>query len=72
MFCRDFDVVKARESVEAYNPRGVHGYDYEHLLMRAIFIAKGPAFSHKANSRLGVFRGSTVIRTCDARRLICS
>ena len=53
---KDFDVQTARESGEVYNPRGVHGYDHEHPLMRAIFIAKGPAFPHKANSRLDVFR----------------
>jgi len=68
---KDFDVETARESGEVYNPRGVHGYDHEHPLMRAIFIAKGPAFPHKANSRLDIFRELTVIHTCDAGRLIC-
>ena len=68
---KDFDVETARESGEVYNPRGVHGYDHEHPLMRAIFIAKGPAFPHKANSRLNIFREFTVIRACDAGRLIC-
>ncbi|CUS10363.1 unnamed protein product [Tuber aestivum] len=29
-----------------YEPAGLHGYDNLHPLMRAIFIAKGPAFRH--------------------------
>ncbi|KAL9594360.1 MAG: hypothetical protein Q9219_007074 [cf. Caloplaca sp. 3 TL-2023] len=52
---KDFDVAAAKASGEVYHPRGVHGYDHEHPLMRAIFIAKGPAFPHKANSRVEVF-----------------
>ncbi len=60
---KDFDVEIARDSGEVYNPRGVHGYDHEHPLMRAIFIAKGPAFPHKANSRLDIIRELTLIRT---------
>ncbi len=63
---KDFDVETARESAEVYNPRGMHGYDHEHPLMRAVFIVRGPAFPHKANSRLDIFRELTVIRTCDA------
>lgn len=53
---KDFDVAAAKESGETYHPRGVHGYDHEHPLMRAIFIARGPAFPHKANSRVDAFR----------------
>lgn len=53
---KDFDVTSAKASGQRYHPRGVHGYDHEHPLMRATFIAKGPAFPHKANSRLDVFR----------------
>lgn len=30
--------------LRAYRPRGLHGYDHEHPLMRAIFAARGPAF----------------------------
>lgn len=41
---------------EVYHPRGLHGYDHEHPLMRAIFVARGPAFPHKANSRVEPFR----------------
>ena len=52
----DFDVKKALETGEVYHPKGIHGYDHEHPLMRAIFIARGPAFPHKPNSRLEVFR----------------
>jgi len=29
-----------------YEPAGLHGYDNLHPLMRAIFVAKGPAFRH--------------------------
>ena len=52
----DFDVKQAKADGEVYHPRGLHGYDHEHPLMRAIFVARGPAFPHKPNSRLGVFR----------------
>ena len=54
----EFDVKKALETGQVYYPRGIHGYDHEHPLMRAIFIARGPAFPHSPNSRLGVFRKS--------------
>lgn len=53
---KDFDIAAAKASGQTYHPKGVHGYDHEHPLMRAIFIARGPAFPHKANSRIGVFR----------------
>jgi predicted AlkP superfamily pyrophosphatase or phosphodiesterase len=52
----EFDVKKALETGEVYHPMGIHGYDHEHPLMRAIFIARGPAFPHKPNSRLEPFR----------------
>jgi predicted AlkP superfamily pyrophosphatase or phosphodiesterase len=51
-----FDAHSALEKGEAYHPRGVHGYDHEHPLMRAIFVARGPAFPHQPNSRVEVFR----------------
>jgi predicted AlkP superfamily pyrophosphatase or phosphodiesterase len=54
----DFDVEKARETGEIYHPRGLHGYDHEHPLMRAIFIARGPAFPHRPNSYVDIFRTS--------------
>jgi predicted AlkP superfamily pyrophosphatase or phosphodiesterase len=52
----EWDVEAALKTGEAYYPRGVHGYDHEHPLMRAIFIARGPAFPHQPNSRVEVFR----------------
>ena len=52
----DFDVKQAKANGKVYHPRGLHGYDHEHPLMRAIFVARGPAFPHKPNSRLEVFR----------------
>ena len=52
----DFDVEAAKARGETYHPKGLHGYDHEHPLMRAIFVARGPAFPHKPNSRLETFR----------------
>ncbi|KAL8981543.1 MAG: hypothetical protein Q9205_003700 [Flavoplaca limonia] len=52
----DFDIKTAKAKGETYHPKGLHGYDHEHPLMRSIFIARGPAFPHKPNSRLDVFR----------------
>ena len=52
----DFDVEAAKAKDDIYHPRGLHGYDHENPLMRAIFIARGPAFPHEPNSRLDVFR----------------
>lgn len=54
----EFDVQAALKSGDVYHPRGLHGYDHEHPLMRAIFVARGPAFPHKPNSRVEVFRKS--------------
>lgn len=51
-----FDAEKAKEKNLAYHPIGLHGYDNEHPLMRAIFVARGPAFPHLPNSRLEPFR----------------
>jgi predicted AlkP superfamily pyrophosphatase or phosphodiesterase len=55
----EMDVKKAQAEGAVYNPRGLHGYDHEHPLMRAIFIARGPAFKHPPNSRVEVFRKLT-------------
>jgi predicted AlkP superfamily pyrophosphatase or phosphodiesterase len=52
----DFDIAAAKVNGDVYHPRGLHGYDHEHPLMRAIFIARGPAFPHAPNSRLDSFR----------------
>jgi predicted AlkP superfamily pyrophosphatase or phosphodiesterase len=52
----EFDVGKAKKDGTVYHPRGLHGYDHEHPLMRAIFVARGPAFPHPPNSQIDVFR----------------
>ncbi len=52
----DFDVQEAKLHGKVYHPKGLHGYDHEHPLMRAIFVARGPAFPHEPNSKLDVFR----------------
>ncbi|KAL4947482.1 alkaline-phosphatase-like protein [Aspergillus filifer] len=63
----DFDVQAALETGEVYQPRGIHGYDHEHPLMRAIFIARGPAFPHAPNSRVDVFQNINVYNIlCDS------
>jgi predicted AlkP superfamily pyrophosphatase or phosphodiesterase len=57
---KEMNLKEAQAQGAVYHPRGLHGYDHEHPLMRAIFIARGPAFPHKANSRLEVFRKCTL------------
>lgn len=57
----EFDMKEAKEKGLVYHPRGLHGYDHEHPLMRAIFIARGPAFPHPANSRVEPFRKLTCL-----------
>ncbi|CAK7563172.1 MAG: hypothetical protein SEPTF4163_001032 [Sporothrix epigloea] len=52
----EFDVAEAKANGLVYHPRGLHGYDHEHPLMRAIFVARGPAFPHAPNSKLETFR----------------
>lgn len=52
----EFDVKIALKTGEPYYPRGIHGYDNEDPLMRAIFVARGPAFPHPPNSRVDPFR----------------
>jgi len=54
----EYNVPEGKKNGEPYHPRGLHGYDFEHPLMRAIFVARGPAFPHKANSRVEPFRKS--------------
>lgn len=53
---KEFNVAEAKEKGKVYHPRGLHGYDHEHPLMRAIFVARGPAFPHAGNSRVNPFR----------------
>ncbi|CAG7964605.1 unnamed protein product [Penicillium nalgiovense] len=63
----EFDVREALKTGKEYHPRGIHGYDHEHPLMRAIFIARGPAFPHKPNSRVEVFQNIEVYNiVCDS------
>ena len=63
----DFNVKEAKAKGETYHPKGLHGYDHEHPLMRAIFVARGPAFPHAANSRLDVFQNTEVYNiVCDS------
>lgn len=52
----EFDAAEALKAGKVYHPKGIHGYDHEHPLMRAIFVARGPAFPHTPNSRLDAFR----------------
>jgi predicted AlkP superfamily pyrophosphatase or phosphodiesterase len=52
----DYDIEKDLKDGRVYNPRGIHGYDHEHPLMRAIFVAHGPAFPHTPGSRVEPFR----------------
>ncbi|KAF7559828.1 hypothetical protein G7046_g4334 [Stylonectria norvegica] len=60
----EFSVKEGIEKGLVYHPRGLHGYDHEHPLMRAIFIARGPAFPHAANSQINVFREFCKSRGC--------
>ncbi|KAF2452471.1 alkaline-phosphatase-like protein [Lineolata rhizophorae] len=63
----EFDVEEGRRAGAVYHPRGLHGYDHEHPLMRAIFIARGPAFPHTPGSRLDVFQNTQVYNIiCDS------
>ncbi|KAJ8069301.1 hypothetical protein OCU04_002961 [Sclerotinia nivalis] len=66
----EFDVVEAKAKGIVYHPRGLHGYDHEHPLMRAIFIARGPAFPHEPNSRVEPFQNIEVYNIiCDSLAL---
>jgi len=63
----EFDVAAGIHGGLTYHPRGLHGYDNEHPLMRAIFIARGPAFRHQPGSRLEPFRNTEVYNIiCDS------
>jgi predicted AlkP superfamily pyrophosphatase or phosphodiesterase len=61
----EFDVEEGKKKGEVYHPKGLHGYDHEHPLMRAIFVARGPAFPHTPGSRIDPFR------ELSCRRLKC-
>ncbi|CAI7593974.1 unnamed protein product [Penicillium bialowiezense] len=63
----EFNVKEALQNGDVYHPLGIHGYDHENPLMRAIFIARGPAFPHKANSRVEAFQNVEVYNiVCDS------
>ncbi|KAG6006437.1 hypothetical protein E4U21_007055 [Claviceps maximensis] len=62
----EVDVEQAKASGQVYHPRGLHGYDHLHPLMRAIFVARGPAFPHPANSMIEPFQNINVYNIlCD-------
>lgn len=63
----EFDIELAKAENLSYDPRGLHGYDHEHPLMRAIFIARGPAFPHQPGSRVEPFRRLQPIYSYDTR-----
>ena len=63
----NFDVAEAQTIGKIFHPMGMHGYDHEHPLMRAIFVARGPAFPHEPNSRVPVFQNVEVYNIiCDS------
>lgn len=63
----DFDLEQTKASGEDYHPHGIHGYDHEHPLMRAIFVARGPAFPHPKGARLDPFQNINVYNIiCDS------
>ncbi|KAH8662247.1 alkaline-phosphatase-like protein [Xylariales sp. PMI_506] len=63
----EFDIEEGKKKGLVYHPRGLHGYDHEHPLMRAIFIARGPAFPHQPNSKLAPFQNIEVYNIlCDS------
>lgn len=63
----DFDVESAMDTKKSYSPAGLHGYDHENPLMRAIFVARGPAFPHTPGSELEVFQNTAVYGiVCDS------
>lgn len=64
---KEFDLQIALDRGDIYAPRGLHGYDHEHPLMRAIFVARGPAFPHRPGSRLKPFQNTEVYNIlCDS------
>lgn len=72
----DFDVAAYRAALTAgtpapvYHPKGIHGYDNAHPLMRAIFVARGPAFPHQPGSEIPVFTNVEVYNIlCDSLRV---
>ncbi|OTA82007.1 hypothetical protein M434DRAFT_401171 [Hypoxylon sp. CO27-5] len=63
----EFNIAEAKEKNLVYHPRGLHGYDHEHPLMRAIFVARGPAFPHQPHSKVEIFQNINVYNIlCDS------
>ncbi|KAL7621378.1 hypothetical protein AAE478_008700 [Parahypoxylon ruwenzoriense] len=63
----EFDIQEAKAKGLVYHPRGLHGYDHEHPLMRAIFVARGPAFPHQPHSKVEIFQNTNVYNIlCDS------
>jgi len=56
----EFDLGAHSNKNAVYSPRGLHGYDHEHPLMRAIFVARGPAFPHEGGSKVAAFQNTEV------------
>lgn len=68
---KEFDVEEAKAQGLEYHPRGIHGYDHEHPLMRAIFMARGPAFPHTPGSKLDPFQNIEVYNlVCDSLGIV--
>lgn len=69
---KDFDIAASKVKIangeeSVFEPRGLHGYDHEHPLMRAIFIARGPAFPHEEGSMVEPFQNTEVYNiVCDS------
>ncbi|KAL2841893.1 alkaline-phosphatase-like protein [Aspergillus pseudoustus] len=63
----EHDVKAMQHNGDVYHPQGIHGYDHENPLMRAIFVARGPAFPHAPNSRVDAFQNINVYNIlCDS------
>ncbi|KAF2210838.1 hypothetical protein CERZMDRAFT_27574, partial [Cercospora zeae-maydis SCOH1-5] len=56
----EFDVAAGLRTGKTFAPLGLHGYDNDHPLMRAIFLARGPAFPHPEGSAVEPFYNTAV------------
>lgn len=63
-----------KENNNEYRPKGVHGYNNTEVLMRAVFLAKGPYFNSKLsaeNKRVLPFANTEVYNLlCDSLNII--
>ena len=55
------------ENDKQYKPKGVHGYNNSHMLMRALFVAQGPYF----DSRLGEKKKVLPFANTDVYNIVC-